>query len=401
MVHSKLAASSRFACARPIHLTQNNGKTAIFCDGSYEFVPQVNTTVWVIDEAKLWTGENAVIHNSTLMGSHHGVAFAVNADHVLHSMATPDRVNRTPNGTMFSTPWTFQITNYNGNVAHSISDTSNKDIYCSGYHGSTSKDNVFAFACDGNHGGILIVNYLQASETYTSRALFYPPGFIGHRSGTLISHGKNPYVIGNFAFGAANYLLAFETSDTGTLTNSSLLPLPVRQCGFDFEKSDGEYLLNFMPNGTLSAFTYDKASSWTLVAQVMVIPGMTACTQAAFIPGHVQAFVMHYSSRMLYAIDLTNVGSGVMTAVTTSLPYMPLSAIVAGAPDLYSCAMKPKDIVATVAPSASPSFMPNSSPAPVITTTQREPCGMFGLSIFCFGGDECGLFRRLLNMGGC
>ena len=152
--------------------------------------------------------------------------------------------------------------------------------------------------------------------------------------------------------------------------SSDVCSSDLRQCGFDFEKSDGEYLLNFMPNGTLSAFTHDKVSSWKLVAQIMVVPGMTACTQAAFVPGHLQAFVMHYSTGTLYAIDLENVSGGIMTAVTTSLPYMPLSGVVASAPELYSCGLKPKDIVATLTPSSSPSLMLINSPAPV--TNQPE-----------------------------
>ena len=399
----KLMSNSKFACARPIHFEKHDGKVGIFCDGSFEFEPQVNTTVWVIDEAKLGTGSSAVIHNQTLLSSHHGVAIPVDDDHIMYSLATPDRVNRTPNATLYATPWTFQITDYNGNVLHSIGDTTNKDLYCSAYHGSIAKDNAFALACDGNHGGILIVTYNPTSETYTSRALFYPPGFVGHRTGTLYAHDKSPYVIGNFALGAANYLLAFALTDTGAMTNSSLLPLPARQCGFEFEKSDGDYILAFLPNGTLSALTYDKTSSWKLLAQITVVPGMTSCTQAGFIPGHVQAFVMHYSSRTLYAIDLENVENGVMTMATTTLPFMPLSGVVAGAPELYSCGLKAKEVVATVSPSASPSASPNLAAAPVGSpvTPTPDPCGMFGLSIFCVRRGECGFFRRLLNMGGC
>jgi hypothetical protein len=169
-----LVANSKFECAHPIHTTHHDGKIAIFCDGSYEYEPQVNTTVWVVEEAKLGTSMNAVVHNQTLQGSHHGVAVPVDDNHILYSLATPDRVDRTPNATLYAVPWTFQITNYNGNVLHSIGDLTNKDLHCSAYHGSAAKDNTFAFACDGNHGGILIVNYLPASQTYTSRALFNP-----------------------------------------------------------------------------------------------------------------------------------------------------------------------------------------------------------------------------------
>ena len=118
----KLMSNSRFACARPIHVTAHDGKIAIFCDGSYEYVPQVNTTVWVVDEAKLGTDTNAVVHTSTLLGSHHGVAIPVDDDHVFHSVATPDRINRTPNATLYATPWTFQIQDYNRQGEDSCQD---------------------------------------------------------------------------------------------------------------------------------------------------------------------------------------------------------------------------------------------------------------------------------------
>jgi hypothetical protein len=107
----------------------------------------------------------------------------------------------------------------------------------------------------------------------------------------------------------------------------------------------------------------------------------------------------------LYAITLDKVMNGVMVVTTTTLPYMPLSGVVAGAPELYSCSLKPKSVIATVAPSASPSASPNSVsmpiPSPTIpsvpTGAGRQPCGLFGLSIFCFGPGECGLFRRMLS----
>jgi hypothetical protein len=393
-------AKSKIACARPIHTADNDGKFALFCDGSFEYEPQVNTTIWVLDEAKLGTGVNAVIHNKTLLGSHHGIAIPVDDDHIMYSLATTDRVNRNPNVSFAnpwaSTPWTFQVTNYNGNVLHSIGDTMNKDMYCTEYHGSAHKGNMFAFACDGSiHGGMLIVTYLPATETYTSRALFYPPGFGNYRSDTLISHELSPYIIGNFAnYVSTNYLFAFEMTDTGSLTNSSLLQLPMRHCAFEFEKSDGDHVLLFMPDGSLSAYTFDKVSSWKSVAKVTVVPGMTTCSQAAFVPGHVQAFVLHYSTSTVYAIDLEDVATGMMTIVTTSLPYTPLSGVVAGAPELYSCGLKAKTVEATLHPSASPSMMPE-------TKTENEPCGLFGLSIFCFRRGKCGLLRRMFNMGGC
>jgi hypothetical protein len=279
--------------------------------------------------------------------------------------------------------------------------------------------------------------------------LFYPSGFSMHRSGTLTAHPKSPYVVGNFALTPNAYLMAFQTSDTGTLTNSSLLQLPVAQCAFRFEMSDGKYLLVFMPNGNLMAYTYDKATSWKMLAQVTVVPGMTACSQGLFTPGHQQAFVMVYATQTLYSVDLENVMKGIMTVSTTSLPFMPFSAVVAAAPAKYSCGgaalnnnatapstpMAPvKAPAAPVAPVPAP-VAPVPAPvapvpvrvpptpvrvptpvAPVPTTVAPVPvpvpvsppegeedvsCGMFGLSIFCPRSGECGFFRRLFNMGGC
>lgn len=405
-----LVTSAKLVCGRPTHFKPRNGKTALFCDGFYDFTPQTNSSFWVINEAKLGTGENPLEYSASLLGAHHGIAVTITNTQVLHTLPTPARVNRAVGST--SAPDTFQVVSYSGSIVHSITDTSNKDQSCSGFHGNVDKGNAFAYACDEKHGGILIVNYNPVSATYTSRALFYPTGFDGFRSSSLVTHDKSSFAVGNFGFGATNYLLAFDLSDTGTLTNSSLLALPVRQCSFLFEKSDGEYILNFMPNGTLFAYTYDKVSSWKLVAQVFVVPGMTACTQAALVAGHLQAFVMHYSSRTLYAVDLANVKTGILTVTTTSLPFVPNSGVVAGAPELYSCALNPKEVVATVAPSALPSASPvsftaapvsspNQAPAATPTTDELEPCGMFGLSILCFGSGKCGFFRRLLNIGGC
>lgn len=50
--------------------------------------------------------------------------------------------------------------------------------------------------------------------------------------------------------------------------------------------------------------------------------------------------------------------------------------------------------------------IPLSSPtsttmAPTKTPIQDRQCGVFGLGIVCFGSDECGWIRRLLNIGHC
>lgn len=169
-----------FECARAIHYVRHDNKIAIFCDGSYTHVPQVNSTVWVVDESKFGAsnGESAVVFSEILQGSHHGVAVPVDDNHVLYSLATVDRINRTPQGVDYALPATFQVVDYEGQVLHSIADESSPDMSCSGFHGSAASDNTISLACDADHGGILIVNYedqVAPSSAYTSRALSYPP----------------------------------------------------------------------------------------------------------------------------------------------------------------------------------------------------------------------------------
>ena len=75
--------------------------------GAYDFVPQLNTTIHVVDVTKLGsTSESAIVHSIKLQGAHHGVAIPVDDGHVLHSLALDDRVNRVPNTT--SLPTTFK-----------------------------------------------------------------------------------------------------------------------------------------------------------------------------------------------------------------------------------------------------------------------------------------------------
>ena len=140
--------NASFDCARAIHFVRHDDKIAIFCDGSYD-APQVNSTVWVVDENKFGSStESAIVFEETLQGSHHGVAIPVDDDHVLYSLASSDRVERTDAGASDTLPHTFQITDYEGNILHSIADTSSPDTSCSGFRkfssiGSLSLSLVF------------------------------------------------------------------------------------------------------------------------------------------------------------------------------------------------------------------------------------------------------------------
>jgi hypothetical protein len=122
-------AKIKYSCA--IHYVKHDGKIAIFCNGSYEVEPN-NSTVWVVEESKFGSANSTIDFNTTLQGSHHRVAIPVDDNHVLYSLATPDRINRTPNSTQYALHATFQVVDYDGTVLHSIADESSKDMSCSG-----------------------------------------------------------------------------------------------------------------------------------------------------------------------------------------------------------------------------------------------------------------------------
>ena len=333
-----LVENAGFECARAIHFVPHDDKIAIFCDGMVNNVTQTNSTVWVVDETLFGSEDvSAVVYQMTLEGSHHGVAIPVDDNHLLYSLSQPERI--AGNFTRaYALPDTFEVSDYEGNVLHSIADTSDRDTSCLGFHGSYAIDNAFALACDDEHGGVLLVDYTEPS--YTSRALMYPPEYTAHRTGSFAEHHHAPRIVGNFANGTHAHLMAFTMNET-VLTSDHILPLPARQCAYTFEKGDGQYMLVMLPDGQLHV--YEVAPTWNLVANATIVDGMQACSEALFTAGVGQAFVMHKDSQMLYTVDLEHASDGELDVYTTSLPFIPFSAVVAGVPEGTECKLSEVD----------------------------------------------------------
>lgn len=141
-----LVDNAGFDCARAIHFVRHDDKIAIFCDGIVTNVTQVNSTVWVVDEALFGTPDtSAIVYTTTLDGSHHGVGIPVDDNHVLYSLAQPERIDGNYTRA-YALPHTFEVVDYDGNVLHSIADTTNADTSCAGFHGSWAIHNTFALA---------------------------------------------------------------------------------------------------------------------------------------------------------------------------------------------------------------------------------------------------------------
>jgi hypothetical protein len=342
-----VVSNGAFRCARPVHFERNNGQVGVFCDGSFSGF--VNSSVFVIDESAVTdtNGENPIVFNQTILGSHHGVAVPVNDNHLLHSVAAPERINRSGNASDYTLPSFFEIVDMaSGAVLHQLNDTGSLDTHCAGYHGAAYFENTIILACDDSHGGVVIVNYSEATDVYTSRALLYPSPttFDGHRSAHFEQHKKSDYIIGDFNDGEETFsLIAFQASDT-TLTDMNVLPLSTLQCGFAYEKSAGEVILILMPDGMLYSYEFDSATGWMKIAELLVVESMTACSEAIFVVGYVHAFVIVTDETpTIYAVDLHHVHEGEMTYTTSSIDFTPYSAVVGGVPPLVACSFEAHD----------------------------------------------------------
>jgi hypothetical protein len=245
------------------------------------------------------------------------------------------------NPNVSSLPDTFQvIATPDGSILHELTDTSDPNAHCAGFHGSASVGNTHYLACDADHGGIVVVEYDPATETYTSKAIMYPDEFDGYRIGSFAYHYTANAVVGSMTLdgGTDFYLVAVPNGATAIgEENILMLPGDLRECGYQFEVGSGHDLLVFMPNGFLHAFEVTPEGTFVEIMQKEIVPGMTACSEAAFVAGIGQAFIATPATQTLYAVDLTHMEEGEADIFTTDLPFFPSVMTVSGFELEYAC----------------------------------------------------------------
>jgi hypothetical protein len=317
-------------CTRPIHYVAHDQKIALFCDGAFD--DNINSTVWVVDESAFGEGKQPLVFYKELAGSHHGVVVPVDDNHVLISVATPERVAKAADSSAL--PGGFTVYDHDSQVLHGLNEIEDPSRSCLGFHGSGVVSNTFVFACDQDRGGLLVVDYGKTAA-YTSRALSYPDNFEAHRTGTLESSLRSELVVGDLADRGANdyKLVAFSPRDQqGTIDDDRFLNLDAPQCSFQFEQSDGEDLiLVWMPTGNLRVYAIHP--EWMLIADIQVFPDMSSCDGTQMTAGRGHAYVMRGESLLDVVLhDLTSVEIN-----TFVLGFTPWSAIVSGVPEGHAC----------------------------------------------------------------
>lgn len=318
-------------CSRPDHFSTHDEKFAVFCDGMLQDPSNViNSTIWVVDERRLGTqGSSPMIMNATLEGSHHGLVVPVDEGHTLTSVPTPERLA----GGTGSFPDGFHVYDNDLNVVHSINEVQDPSKSCTGMHGEAILDNIFAFACDQDHGGILIVEYNDA-ETYTTRAIDYPAGYETHRTATLRGHVKSGAVVGTLVDRTAqsyHLIVAYPRRNLPVIPAPQVQALDALPCGFHLEQANGEFLLVWMPSGVLRIYAFQP--EWMLVAELVVADRMTRCTGTVFTAGYGHAYIVQ--NGRLFDVDFTDLDN--VLVLSQPIAYTVSSAIVAGVPESYQC----------------------------------------------------------------
>lgn len=344
IVDPYVIANTNISCGPAYHPVSHHGILVVSCDGFMEAEPQINTTIMVFDESKFSedaSAESALVTTYTLAGSHHGVGIPVDEGHVLHSLATEDRVNRV--GNTSSLPDTFQVVDYEGIVLHELTDTSDPSQSCFGFHGLAHFENTFYFACSHDleeHGGMLIVDYDDTTESYSSRHLLYPnTNLSNHRSGGIVSHSASSYIVADFAdWDAEVYApqLMALSADTTQIEAESVLNLgELGQCDYGLEQSEGKLVVVLLPSGMVQV--YSPLPAWTLLAEKQVLEPTDSCPwPAPFTVGYMNAFL--FSGETLYVLDLNHVeDEGTIEMYSTSLGFVPYSMKVAGVPKGLAC----------------------------------------------------------------
>ncbi|GAX14853.1 hypothetical protein FisN_29Lh063 [Fistulifera solaris] len=254
--------NAKINCARATHIVDHDDKIAVFCDGYFNPDPsqaQVNTTVYVVDKTLFsFTAEpTAIAHSVVLAGSHHGVAIPVDDDHLLVSVALPERVARVENSSAL--PNGFVVQDYNGNLLHNLNVADDKDRSCVGFHGSAAVEGKLALGCDSSHGGILLVDYEPTSAMYTSRSLLYPNGFADHRVGSFLEHPRARHIIGNFNSDLSFNMFAFDPT-LESISDNHMLSLPAKACSSAYEQAEAKVIFTLLATGVVQIYNNSDES---------------------------------------------------------------------------------------------------------------------------------------------
>jgi DNA-binding beta-propeller fold protein YncE len=156
---------------------------------------------------------------------------------------------------------------------------------CPQLHGQAVLGNVVAYGCDD---GVLLI---EKGATFTARKLSEPAGMAQARVGTVISHAKHPFFIGNFGKG----LVRIDNALT-------LYPLPEAPVRFTFDASGGLVVLT--ADGTLHTLEATTGKVLKSLKVTEAAPTGEGAVRPALVVANTKAYVTRPASGELVEIDL-------------------------------------------------------------------------------------------------
>lgn len=184
-----------------------------------------------------------------------------------------------------------------------MSDITNPDRRCLGYHGSAAWTDYSLYGCGENpvDGGVLLVKFNATTKTFSSRKIAYPSD--GDRTSTVETHSSNPYFLGNYGRSSTGYksLIAIH-HQAASLSISNVISFDSIVCAFGFERKLGFVYYVQLADGTVRIMN----STTHIQIQSIQLPGNASCGTGVASPAKVAVGDM----TLAVAVPATNGSSG-------------------------------------------------------------------------------------------
>ena len=259
--------------ANPSHLVSHAGQIAVHFDGSAN--DNIPAAVYVLNEADLIGGEPSILSVNT--AAHHGVAEPVEGGGMIWTDADPD-------GEFGTLPSGFTVRDASGNIVQTINNKAGEPHeFCLGMHGSAVVGSQFIFGCHQADTGILMMTP-DDTGVFTSRKVLYPEPF--RRTSVITSHPALSFAVGQYGqFGTGNYYASLIRIDpeAESIPFRNILALSDVQCGFAFEREQGEVLFVVTQDGFVHIYHPNNAGEgvatpWLHLGSLRITEPEFACT---------------------------------------------------------------------------------------------------------------------------
>ncbi len=235
----------------PVHFVAHHGVVTVHFDG--DGATGIDAKNIIVDEAAL-LGENPPLREF-VTAPQHGVSIVTADGHTILSV---------PNAVLTDTlPTGFAIYDTNQQMVQEFNDLTDPAASCVGMHGEALVGEHYLFGCHQDDGGVLVITQ-HDDASFTSKKLTYPDA---RRTSVLVSHPDRDIAVGQYGvYPDYNGLVRIDPA-LDAIPAEAVVELPANQCGFAFERAQGDQLVVLTEDGTLHLF---NPTDWRLLGSLQV-----------------------------------------------------------------------------------------------------------------------------------